>query len=151
MIDILIVQRITCVLCIFIDFITITFLCHVGKRKHRLKDHFSESSSASAIPVVPMTEMITSRINYSQLHLFISNECTYRRRIKRNVCLQVTFYHLCTLTAYVILVFGSRSLVLYRSRACMWWKPTVALEVASKHCTLVCFAHYTSAGFVVIH
>ena len=28
---------------------------------------------------------------------------------------------------------------------------TVALEVASKHCTLVGFAHYTSAGFVVIH
>eukprot|EP00731_Ephydatia_muelleri_P032513 Em0024g57a len=28
---------------------------------------------------------------------------------------------------------------------------TVALEVASKHCTLVVFAHYTSAGFVVIH
>ena len=30
-------------------------------------------------------------------------------------------------------------------------KTTVALEVASKHCTLVGFAHYTSAGFVVIH
>ena len=28
---------------------------------------------------------------------------------------------------------------------------TVALEVASKHCTLVGFAHYTSAGCVVIH
>ena len=27
----------------------------------------------------------------------------------------------------------------------------VELEVASKHCTLVGFAHYTSAGFVVIH
>ena len=28
---------------------------------------------------------------------------------------------------------------------------TVALEVASKHCILVGFAHYTSAGFVVTH
>ena len=28
---------------------------------------------------------------------------------------------------------------------------TVALEVASKHCTLVGFAHYTSAGFMVKH
>ena len=33
-------------------------LLHVGTRKHGLKDHFTESSSASAIPVVPMNEMI---------------------------------------------------------------------------------------------
>ena len=36
-------------------------------------------------------------------------------------------------------------------RCSLYTYTTVALEVASKHCTLVGFAHYTSAGFVVIH
>ena len=47
--------------------------------------------------------------------------------MKRNVCLQVTFYHLCTLTAYVILVFGrDRSFCIGRARACGETSTTLA-------------------------
>ena len=43
------------------------------------------------------------------------------------MCLQVTFYHLCTLTAYVILVFGrDRSFCIGRARACGETSTTLA-------------------------
>ena len=43
------------------------------------------------------------------------------------MCLQVTFYHLCTLTAYFILVFGrDRSFCIGRARACGETSTTLA-------------------------